>query len=480
MGLHGFELVNRAFEEFVGTHEPDVQRFDWTGYLHPDDREAYLAAYVDAFSRRTAFEASARLRRADGAYRWMRSVGQPRFLEHGQFVGHVGSTFDITDLKQAQESLRQLNRSKDVFLAMLSHELRNPLASIRNASHLLSTGALGHEAAAQAQDVIERQTRNMVRLVDDLLDVSRITAGKISLRKETVSLPDAIRHAISATEHHRLRRGQELSVALPQTPLRMRADAARIDQILGNLLINASKFTPTGGHVWVSVETAGDPIDTAVIVVRDNGEGISAEMLPRIFDLFAQGAPSTDNHVTGVGIGLALTKLLVELHAGTIEARSGGAGLGSEFVVRLPLGDAETAKQPASSDPESAFDRSPKRILVVDDNHDAAESQAALLQLAGHAVRTAFDGHAALAAAREFHPEVILLDIGLPGEDGYRIARRLRSDPSSTDAWIVALTGFGSDEDVERSRAAGFDEHLTKPVEPQRLLRIIARRQRSG
>lgn len=478
MGLHGYEMVNRAYDEFVGAQEPDVQRFDWTGFLHPEDREAYLAAYVDAFSRRGLFDASARMRRADGVYRWMRSVGLPRIVEDGQFLGYVGSTYDITDLKEAQDSLRELNRSKDVFLAMLSHELRNPLASIRNASHLLATGPVDAEAAARAQHIIERQTRNMVRLLDDLLEVSRITAGKISLRKETVSLTDAIRHAASATEHHRLQRQQELTITLPQTPLRMRGDPARLDQILGNLLVNASKFTPSGGHVWISVEVTKDLFDVAVITVRDNGQGITAAMLPRIFDLFVQGPLPANDHLAGVGIGLTLSKLLVELHGGTIEARSAGVGLGSEFIIRLPLVDSDIGERPGSWQPPPSQVR--RRVLVVDDNQDAARSQAALLDLAGHSVRTAFDGGGALAIAREFRPDVILLDIGLPDEDGYQIVQRLRNDPAAKHALIVALTGFGSDADVERARAAGFDEHLTKPVDPERLLRFVAERKRSG
>ena len=335
-GLGGCEMVNRAYESFVGVTEPDVQSFEWTRFVHPDDRAAYLAAYLDAFTRRGLFEAELRLRRADGVYRWMRSVGQPRFLAGGEFVGYVGCTYDVNELREAQESLKALDRNKDVFLGVLAHELRNPLGAIRNASYVLGLPGAGREVISNAQAVIDRQTRHMTRLVDDLLDISRITQGKIRLALETLSLGDAVAGVVNATEHYRRERRQELILALPEEPVHVRADAARIDQILGNLFINAAKFTPADGHVWVSVER--ESANTAVIRVRDDGEGIATELLPRIFDLFVQGDVSAADFGSA-GIGLALAKQLVVLHGGTIEARSAGALKGSEFVVRLPVAE---------------------------------------------------------------------------------------------------------------------------------------------
>ena len=470
-GLGGCEMVNRAYESFVGVTEPDVQSFEWTRFVHPDDRAAYLAAYLDAFTRRGLFEAELRLRRADGVYRWMRSVGQPRFLAGGEFVGYVGCTYDVNELREAQESLKALDRNKDVFLGVLAHELRNPLGAIRNASYVLGLPGADREVISNAQAVIDRQTRHMTRLVDDLLDISRITQGKIRLALETLSLGDAVAGVVNATEHYRRERRQELILALPKEPMHVRADAARIDQILGNLFINAAKFTPADGHVWVSVER--ESANTAVIRVRDDGEGIATELLPRIFDLFVQGDVSAAD-LGSAGIGLALAKQLVVLHGGTIEARSAGALKGSEFVVRLPVADPHAAAPRAPLEVGTAHRGSARRVLIVDDNPDFAQTQAALLQLVGHVVHVTADGASALVAAGEFAPDVVLLDLGLgEGDDGYTVAEKLRRANPGIPA-IVAVSGMGRQQDFERSRAAGFDDHLTKPVDAQRLLRLVA------
>ncbi|HVR73638.1 MAG TPA: chemotaxis protein CheB [Planctomycetota bacterium] len=475
-GLEGCQTVNRAFEEFLGVLEPDIRGFDWTKFIHPEDRDDYVSRYQDAFQRRARFETEFRFRRFDGAYRWMKTLGTPRFVPGGEFLGYVGCNYDITDMKEAEAMLRQLDRSKDEFLAMLAHELRNPLASMRNASHLLATGGNDREVIATAQAVIDRQTQNMVRLVDDLLDVSRITHGKIQLRNELVDLSAAVRHAVSATEHHCRQRGQELTLVLPAEPLHVRGDTARLDQIFGNLLINASKFTQNLGHVWITVESEAIPAPSAIVRIRDDGVGIEPALLTRIFDLFVQVYAATGDQPVGLGIGLTLAKRLTELHGGSIEAHSPGLSRGSEFVVRLPLAPegAHADALPAEGDAPSST--KPCRVLVVDDNVDAADSQSILLKLAGHDVRAVNDGQSALKVAAEFLPEVILLDIGMPGEDGYHVARRLREELDLKDTLIVALTGHSRLEDVEKSRASGFDEHLTKPVDPERVLGMITRR----
>ncbi len=472
------KLVNRAFEEFVGIDAATLRESGWAPFVHADDRPQFLEAYRRAFERRQVFVSVARFRRADGVYRWTKSTGVPRFTESGELIGYVGSTVDIHDLKEAEDALRDADRAKNEFLGTLGHELRNPLAAMRSAVYLLAPLARQQDTTGTALTVIERQMGNMVRIVDDLLDVSRITQGKIQLRPEPVDLSAAARHAASATEHDRASTGQSLEMSVPAAPVWVRADAARLDQILGNLLNNASKFTPDGGRIWLHVEreaAAGDgqPGGTAVLRVRDNGLGIEPEMLPRIFELFVQGSHTTRRMRTGVGIGLTLVKRLVELHGGTIEARSAGRSKGSEFVVRLPLVATPDAERTLA--PDLATAPAVQRMLLVDDNRDAIDAMQEWLGRAASEVRVAYDGTEALALAESFKPQVVLLDIGLPDMSGYDVARKLRAMPATRKALLIAITGFGRPEDIELGRDAGFDEHLTKPADPDRLMRLIGR-----
>jgi two-component system CheB/CheR fusion protein len=469
-GLDGLQSVNRAYEEFVGTAESDVLRFGWTRYLHPEDRDGYAGAYLDACARLAPFEHVARFQRADGVYRWMQSVGAPRFLSTGEFLGYVGCTYDITESKEAQQELLDMHKSKDEFLAMLSHELRNPMAAMGSAVRVLQ--GHGHEKAPHepALQVLERQMAVITRLVDDLLDVTRISRGKILLHREPVDLAVVVQHAIAATEDQRARGGQRVSLTPCEAPLVVLGDPVRLEQIFTNLLVNASKFTAVGGNAWVSLERNGP---WAVVRVRDDGDGIAQQDLQRVFELFAQAHPVVNS---GVGIGLTLAQRLVALHGGKIEARSPGRGAGTEIVVRLPLSGELPAAPPATS----ATAREPLRrgeccrVLVVDDNTDSAEMQAAVLAGAGHTVRTAPDGPSALEVMRDFDPQVALLDIGLPGENGYQVAARLREQLGQREMLLIALTGYGQPADAERSRAAGFDVHLTKPADQTRLLEKIA------
>ncbi len=373
------------------------------------------------------------------------------------------------ELRRRADALADADRRKDEFLAMLGHELRNPLAPIRNAVQVLRLQGTHGDEGAWARDVIDRQVKTMSRLVDDLLDVSRITRGKIQLQMEPCELTPIVMSAVETSRPLIESRGQNLTVLLPPSPPRLRADPARLSQVLVNLLNNAAKYSPEGARIWLTAETEGGQL---TLRVRDTGAGIAAEMLPRIFDLFTQVERTLDRAQGGLGIGLTLVRSLVEMHGGTVEASSAGTGLGSEFVVHLPLPPNSpmpgTDTQTQANEPARA-----RRILVVDDNRDAADSLSLLLRVLGHQVSTAYDGPSALERSREAGPEVVLLDIGLPGMDGYEVARRLRSDFDSNALLIVAMTGYGQEADRHRAIGAGFDVHLVKPVELEVLCELL-------
>jgi PAS domain S-box-containing protein len=395
----------------------------------------------------------------------------PLFDEDGKVRGAIASFIDITERKRAEEALRQEDRRKDEFLAMLAHELRNPLAPIRNAVHVLRLLGAPERNLEWAREVIDRQVQNLARLVDDLLDVSRISRGKITLVKERVGLAVVVANAVESSRSLIDSRRHRLELALPDQTVFLDADPVRLSQVLSNLLQNAAKYTPEGGLLSLSAEERGQEVS---ISVRDNGVGISPEILPRIFDLFVQGDQSLARSHGGLGIGLTLARKLVEMHGGRVEAKSGGPGKGSEFVVTLPVVAAAVEEQ-GSPREESTPPATRRRILVVDDNRDAAQSLAMLLLAVGHEVRTATDGPAALEEARQFSPEIVVLDIGLPGMDGYQVARRLRELFPREKVKIVALTGYGRDEDRRQAKEAGIDLHLVKPIEPLALEKILAK-----
>ena len=382
--------------------------------------------------------------------------------------------------KKVAETLKEADRRKDEFLAMLAHELRNPLAPLLNAAHLVQ-GSDDRETLAAAGEIIERQVRHMARLIDDLLDVSRINSGKIQLRKETVDLADVVKRSVESVAPLMKARRHELAVTLSPTPVRLYADPTRLEQVLSNLLNNAAKYTPEGGHIALEVETPKSPGEVS-IVVRDDGLGIPEDMLERVFDLFTQVERSLSSvSQWGLGIGLALVRTLVEMHGGSVRAFSAGPGKGSVFIVRLPLGTRDERRSPnagqgAAAASASAAHVSPLRILVVDDSRDAAAMLSLFLRGLGHEVHLAHDGPMALEAAREHRPDVVLLDIGLPHVDGYEVARRLRQEPDTREAFLVAMTGFGQEEDRRRSREAGFDQHLVKPVDPNELQKLLGHR----
>jgi signal transduction histidine kinase/ActR/RegA family two-component response regulator len=371
-------------------------------------------------------------------------------------------------LRQRAEQLAEIDRRKDEFLAMLAHELRNPLAPIRNALQILRLRDVADPLVRQARDIIDRQVQQMTRLVDDLLDVARISRGKIRLRKERVELRKVVNLAVETTRPFIDKRQHQLTVSLPPEPLWLEADPVRLEQILANLLNNAAKYTDPGGRIWLTAERVRGTRDAAedvVLRVRDNGIGIPPEMRARIFEAFAQADQSLDRSQGGLGIGLTLVRLLAELHGGAVEVHSEGAGKGSQFTVRLPLDAREAPAAAHRSAVNAAQSLRPRRVLVVDDNQDGAESLGMMLRLWGHEAYLAFDGPGALRAVEEYRPEAVFMDIGLPEMDGYQVAKRLRERYDPQRLVLVALTGYGQDEDRRRSSEAGFNYHLVKPVD---------------
>jgi signal transduction histidine kinase len=377
----------------------------------------------------------------------------------------------VTKQMELADKLREADRRKDEFLALLAHELRNPLAPVQNAVSLMRRKGAVDPELVWCHDVIERQADQLKRLVDDLLDVSRITQGKIQLRLEPVALETVIGGAVETSAPLITAQRHQLRVTLPDTPVVVRGDASRLTQVVANLLNNAAKYQNEGGLIELTVRAEGDD---AVITVRDRGIGLSREMLSEAFELFAQGERTPDRAQGGLGIGLSLVKKLIELHGGGVQAASDGPGQGSEFVVRLPrLAAAERVASSPSQPKTMNTDPRVQRILVVDDNVDASESLAMLLRLDGHDVLIAHDGLQALRVATDERPATILLDIGLPGMDGYEVCRRLRAQ-GFTDTRIIAMTGYGQDKDRRRAMEAGFDEHTVKPVEFGKLTTLLA------
>ena len=372
--------------------------------------------------------------------------------------------------QQAEEALRVADRRKDEFLATLAHELRNPLAPVRNAVEILRMKNSADPDLARSRDVIARQVAQMARLLDDLLDVSRITRNKLELRKQPVTLAAVIDSAVETSRPLVDAAGHRLEVSLPK-PVYIDGDATRLAQVFANLLNNAAKYTPRGGSIGVHAERQGHEV---VVAVKDNGIGFAPEMRPRLFEMFSQAAPALERSQGGLGIGLSLVKALVEMHGGSVQAHSQGPGTGSEFIVRLPLMAPDSSLAPShAGEPAAASAGRKRRLLVVDDLKDAADSLAALLRVLGHEVHIAYDGEQGVAAARRLKPEVAFLDLGMPKLNGYEACRMIRDD-FGNEMFLVALTGWGQDDDRRRSAAAGFDRHLVKPVEPMALSEMLS------
>ena len=449
--------------------------------VHPEDRPVVDEAIARAVEERSGLDIEFRARFPDGAVRWMAAKGRVLPEAGGRAVRMMGVGMDITERKRLEDELREraqqlaaADRRKDEFLAMLAHELRNPLAPMCNALELLQrrpgdTGVVEH-----ARDLMERQVRHMVRLIDDLLDVSRITSGKVTLRKELVDLDSIVASAVETTRPLFESRRHTLAVSLPPEGVWLEADPTRLAEVVANLLDNAAKYMVEGGRVWLTAQRRGDEL---VLEVRDTGRGMSADVLAHAFDLFTQGERTLDRAESGLGIGLTVVRSLVELHGGHVRAESEGPDRGSVFTVTLPA--------PRVLDPprriatqRSGETRLPalggRRVLVVDDNLDTAESASLLLEIEGYDVRVAHSGPEAIEIARVFAPDIVLLDIGLPGMDGYAVARILRAAPELTRCRLIAVSGYGQPEDRHRSREAGFDRHLVKPVEADVLREVLA------
>ncbi|HEY3487461.1 MAG TPA: ATP-binding protein, partial [Gammaproteobacteria bacterium] len=373
------------------------------------------------------------------------------------------------EIERSRDALRETDQRKDEFLAMLAHELRNPLTPIRNAAEILRLAGMDGKSRQAASEMLDRQIGQMVRLVDDLLDVSRITRGKIGLRKQKIELATVINNAVETARSLGESRNHKLTVTLPSQPVYVHADPDRLTQVVGNLLNNAYKFTNPGGRIRLLVEPADSH---ALIRVKDNGIGIAQDQLPRIFALFAQVDTSLERSQSGLGIGLTLVKNLVALHEGTVEAHSPGIGKGSEFIVRLPIAAAPSKPMLDQPSPQQST-AVPRNILVVDDNRDLVDSLSALLKLTGHKVHIASDGEEAVKEAAKLQPEVILLDIGLPKLNGYEAARRIRAQQKDKHALLVAMTGWGQETDRRRSAEAGFNAHLVKPVDLDKLNKLL-------
>jgi PAS domain S-box-containing protein len=443
--------------------EPSIELF--YSRLHPDDREPTRLAVEQALRDRTVYAIDHRVVNPDtGEVRWVRSSGIATYDESGNPVRFDGINYDITERKEE-------DRRKDEFLAMLAHELRNPLAALSNAAQILKAKGPPDPTLVWARDVIVRQLNGMARLLDDLLDVSRISRNKLELRKQRVELAAVIESAVEIAAPAIEAAGHTFVVTVPPAPVIVEADPVRLAQVFSNLLNNAAKFTRPGGRIKLTVEEQGE---TVVATVTDNGVGIAPDALLLVFQIFAQGSRAFDVSQGGLGVGLSLVKDLVRLHGGTIEAHSEGLDRGSTFTLRLPVAPPVARDEPSDArmTPGTTHPKR-RRILVVDDSRDSADSLDSLLRLMGQETRVAYDGVQAVTAAGEFRPDVVLLDLGMPNMNGYDACRRIREQPWGRTMRIFALTGWGQDEDRRRTAEAGFDDHLVKPVEVSALQTLI-------
>ena len=466
-GAGDFDETQRWWEEITGQSPAEQAGIGWLDVVHPGDVDRARAVWEHAMTTGALYDVEYRIRTRTGGFRHIRATGVPVFEPDGSVREWIGAMTDVTQTREAEQELKEADRRKDSFLAMLAHELRNPLAPIRNAAQVLRIPGLEPDRLERARSMIDRQVAHMARLIDDLLDVSRISQGKILIRKEPLDLAALVRG--TAEDHRPLveEAGLSLGLEVPDHPLWMDGDPTRVSQALGNLLQNAIKFTNPGGGVTVRLAGRGGMAD---LTVQDTGVGMEPGILARLFQPFSQGDQTLDRSRGGLGLGLALVKGLVELHGGSVEAES-VRGEGSTLTLRLPLQDAGAS--PASGEPEGSPGKGARRILVIEDNRDAADSLQILLELSGHRVEVAYTGLEGVDAALRMRPDVAICDIGLPGGmNGYDVARALRQE--LPESCLIALTGYGQEEDQRRTREAGFDRHLTKPVDPAALLHLLS------
>jgi PAS domain S-box-containing protein len=474
------DYLNTRWQDFTGVAEAALSGQGWRDFIHADDLPVLRRAWEHSNATGARLEVEHRLMHHSGQYRWVLNRALPVTGDAGRIVRWIGTLTDIHDKKRGEDELKAAARRKDEFLAMLAHELRNPLAPISSAAQLLGHVAADEKRVRQASDIIGRQVRHLTGLVDDLLDVSRVTRGLVELQRERVDLKAVVASAVEQARPLLEARRHRLDQTMDATPAWVDGDRIRLVQVVANLLNNAAKYTPQGGAIALALE-AGD--GKVTIAVRDNGIGIEPDLLPQVFELFTQAERTPDRAQGGLGLGLALVKSLVGLHGGSVEADSAGAGLGSTFRVTLPL--AQSARMASQHGIKTAAGRGEmaavpgdRSILIVDDNADAALSLAEILRAFGHQVEVAHEPRRALALAERGWPDIFILDIGLPDIDGYALARRLRAmaeeQPEARAATYLALTGYGQAHDKVLSKAAGFDRHFVKPVDLEALLAALA------
>jgi PAS domain S-box-containing protein len=458
-----YVYVNRSWLAFTGRTLDEERGDGWTAGIHPEDFGPRQAAFAEAFDARTSFTLEYRLRRHDDTYRWVLDHGAPRFDGDGTFAGYIGACLDITERKEAAANLGIFEQRKTAFLTSLAHELRNPLAPIRSSVELLQRMPAGDDPrVARAQEIIERNCARLAGLVDDLLDLSRIDSGNLQLAREPLDVAPVIERAVARHATVLRDRRQQLSIDLPRGRLRVDGDVERVEQMLAILIGNASKYTPQDGRLAIKAEKREGAVE---IAVTDSGAGIDNDMQPHLFDLFDKASEAAASAPQRLGTGLAIVARLARLHGGSVRAQSAGKDQGSTFILRLP---ASTANAQDATPDASAGQRS-VRLLIVDDNVDAADAIGTLLSLNGYDVATAHDPDEAMERASTFDPDVILLDIGLPGMTGYELAQKLHADPATSRAKLIAITGYGQPGDTEQASAAGFAGYLVKPVDLEQL-----------
>jgi PAS domain S-box-containing protein len=455
---------NRRWYEYTGTTWQTMQGDGWKSVQHPDHLERVVAGLERSLGQQSPWEDTFPLRGADASYRWFLSRAVPIRDEYGQVLRWFGTNTDITAQRDAEEALRDANRQKDIFLAMLGHELRNPLAAIRSATLLLQ-GRVDGDTLGRTREILERQGRHMSSLIDGLLDMSRIGQGRIHLERGPVDLAAVCRATAADIQVRSADRALRYVVDVPDNHLYVDGDRTRLTQVVDNLLSNAVQHTPDGGTIVLELRRADND---AVLTVRDTGMGIQPENLGGIFEVFWQ-EPSNRGRHGGLGLGLALVRSLVQLHQGAVEARSEGRGHGANFIVRLPLSD----RRPAAT-VEAVATNGTRTVLIIEDNRDAAEMLGEVLSLHGHNVLTAANGADGIALAREHRPDVVLCDLGLPGSiSGFEVARTLRPYATAERIRLVAVSGYGQPEDKAQSVEAGFDAHITKPIELEELAEVL-------
>ena len=475
-GYHDY--YNEQWYRYTGMPPGSTNGTGWNDVFHPDDRARAWDAWHDSLASGKVYEIQYRLRHHSGVYRWVLGRALPVRDHFGGITRWMGTCTDIDDQKRAEDELRRLGVRKDEFLAMLAHELRNPLAPISSAAQLLMLGAADPQRVQKSAGVIQRQVRHLTNLVDDLLDVSRVTRGLVQLDRRVIDLREVLHGAIEQVRPAIEARGHRLALALPPAPLPVHGDRTRLVQVVANLLANAAKYTPPGGHLGLTLRLENGQ---GCITVSDDGIGMSADLLPHVFELFVQAERTPDRAQGGLGLGLALVQRIAQLHGGSARARSGGLGQGSTLTVCLPASGEQahdSAPLPAGA-PETLpppAGASLPTLLLLDDHVDGAQMLGALLRARGFEVTIAHDGASVLRLAQARHFDVYILDIGLPGMDGYELARRLRASADTARARLLALTGYGKAEDRQRALDAGFDHHLVKPVDLPALLKLLAER----